>query len=158
MSKKPFQLKNLYAEKEMQPFLEKVFNPNYSTHGMSLPFRMLIIGSSGSGKTLTLANVLRAFSGTFQTITIVTKNKNEPIYEYLESKLGESGLAVVEGQENLPPLDGFDKKENHLIVLDDLVLDKNQKKIEEYFVRSRKVGCSCIYISQSFYAVPKMIR
>ena len=110
MSKKPFQLKNLYAEKEMQPFLEKVFNPNYSTHGMSLPFRMLIIGSSGSGKTLTLANVLRAFSGTFQTITIVTKNKNEPIYEYLESKLGESGLAVVEGQENLPPLDGFDKK------------------------------------------------
>jgi hypothetical protein len=42
--------------------------------------------------------------------------------------------------------------------MDDLVLEANQKPLEEYFIRARKQNCSLIYISQSYYAVPKMIR
>jgi hypothetical protein len=54
----------------------------------------------------------------------------------------------------------MDKEENNLIVLDDLVneSEKAQKPICDYFIRCRKKNCSIIYISQSFYAVPKMIR
>ena len=32
-------------------FLTKSHNPNFNKHGIKLPFRMLIIGGSGSGKT-----------------------------------------------------------------------------------------------------------
>jgi hypothetical protein len=42
--------------------------------------------------------------------------------------------------------------------MDDLVLEKNQSKLEQYFIRARKLNCSLIYLSQKYYAVPNMIR
>jgi ABC-type dipeptide/oligopeptide/nickel transport system ATPase component len=129
---------------------------------------MLIIGSSGSGKTLTLYNLLRAFSGTFQNIHIIAKSTNEPIYKYIEDKFkkinenpkakSKLNVNVLEGMESLPDLKTFNEEEQSLVVLDDLVLEKNQKKIEEYYIRCRKLNISVIYISQSYFAIPKIIR
>jgi hypothetical protein len=42
--------------------------------------------------------------------------------------------------------------------MDDLVLERNQKPLEEFFIRARKQNCSVLYISQSYFAVPQMIR
>jgi hypothetical protein len=139
-------------------FLLKQHNPNFEIHGIKTPFRMLIIGGSGAGKTQTFLNILHNFGNTFNNIYIITKNKDEPIYNYLEDKLGDKGLTITEGISSAPDLDKFDKEEQSLIVLDDLVLEKNQKAIEEFFIRARKLNCSLIYISQSYYAVPRIIR
>ncbi len=139
-------------------FLLKSHNPNYKIHGIKIPFRMLIVGGSGAGKTQTFLNILHNFGDTFQNVYIITKNKDEPIYNFLEHKLGSKGLEILEGIENAPDLDGLDKEEQTLIVMDDLVLEKNQKQLEQYFIRARKLNCSLIYISQSYYAVPRMIR
>ena len=54
-------------------------------------------------------------------IFIVTKNKDEPLYNYLEDKLGKEGLTIKEGISELPDVDSLDKEQNNLIVLDDLV-------------------------------------
>ena len=118
---------------------------------------MLIIGGSGAGKTQTLMNLIRVMNGTFNNIHIITKNKEEPLYEYLESKV-DTGLFITEGIDSAPNLDEFDKKEQSFIVMDDLVLEKNQKQLEQYFIRARKLNCSLVYLSQSYFAVPKMIR
>jgi KaiC/GvpD/RAD55 family RecA-like ATPase len=139
-------------------FLLKQHNPNFDIHGIKTPFRMLIIGGSGAGKTQTFLNILHNFGNTFNNIYIVTKNKDEPIYNYLEDKLGDKGLTISEGIASAPDLDKIDKEDQTLIVLDDLVLEKNQKQLEEYFIRARKLNCSLIYISQSYYAVPRIIR
>jgi ABC-type dipeptide/oligopeptide/nickel transport system ATPase component len=140
-------------------YLTKAHNPHFNIHGLKLPFRMLIIGGSGSGKTQTLMNIIHNMNDTFNDIYVITKNKQEPIYEYLEDKLGGKGVSVVEGIGNAPDLDkDINKKDQTLIVMDDLVLEANQKPLEEYFIRARKQNCSLIYISQSYYAVPKMIR
>jgi hypothetical protein len=139
-------------------YLLKQHNPNFETHGIKVPFRMLIIGGSGAGKTQTFLNILHNFGNTFQNIHIITKNKDEPLYNYLEDKLGKDGLSVKEGISNAPNLDDLDKQEQTLIVMDDLVLEKNQRQLEEYFIRARKQNASLIYISQSYYAVPRMIR
>jgi hypothetical protein len=139
-------------------FLLKQHNPNFEIHGIKTPFRMLIIGGSGAGKTQTFLNILHNFGDTFNNIYIITKNKDEPIYNFLEDKLGEKGLTITEGIASAVDLDTLDKKEQTLIVLDDLVLEKNQKAIEEYFIRARKLNCSVIYISQSYFAVPRIIR
>lgn len=145
--------------KEMpKKFLLKQHNPNYEIHGIKLPFRMLIIGGSGAGKTQTFMNILHNFGDTFQNIYIITKNKDEPLYNYLESKLPEESLSIREGIDNAPDLDSLDKEEQTLIVMDDLVLERNQKQLEQYFIRARKLNCSLIYISQSYFAVPQMIR
>jgi len=138
-------------------FLLKSHNPNYKDHKLNFPFRMLIIGGSGARKTQTLMNLIRVMNGTFNNIHIITKNKKEPLYEYLESKV-DNGLTITEGIDSAPNLDEFDKKEQSLIVMDDLVLEKNHKKLEQYFIRARKLNCSLVYLSQSYFAVPKMIR
>ena len=145
--------------KEMpKKFLLKSHNPNFDIHGINVPFRMLIIGGSGAGKTQTFMNILHNFGNTFQNIYIITKNKDEPIYNYLMDKTGKDGLEVLEGLKSAPDLDNLDKEEQSLIVMDDLVLERNQHQLEQYFIRARKLNCSLIYISQSYYAVPKMIR
>lgn len=141
-------------------YLLKSHNPHYEQHHIKLPFRMIIAGNSGSGKTQTLLNLLYNMPDTFEKIFIVTKNKDEPLYNYLEDKLGEDGLSIKEGITELPDVDSLNKEENNLIVLDDLVNEpsKQQRPICDYFIRARKKNCSIIYISQSFYAVPKLIR
>jgi uridine kinase len=106
---------------------------------------MLIIGSSGSGKTLTLYNLLRAFSGTFQNIHIIAKSIDEPIYRYIDDKFkkinenpkakNKFNVNVLEGMNSLPDLASFNKEEQSLVVLDDLVLEKYQAKIKEYYIR-----------------------
>jgi hypothetical protein len=138
-------------------FLLKSHNPNYKDHKLNLPFRMLIIGGSGAGKTQTLMNLIRVMNGTINNIYIITKNRDEPLYNYLESKV-DTGLTITEGIDSAPNLDEFDKKEQSLIVMDDLVLEKNQKQLEQYFIRARKLNCSLVYLSQSYFGVPKMIR
>jgi hypothetical protein len=52
----------------------------------------------------------------------------------------------------------MDKDENHLVIWDDLVLTKDLKPVEKYYIRARKLNCSVVFLSQSYYDIPKMIR
>ena len=149
-----------WYKKMPKKYLLKSHNPHYDKHHIKLPFRMIIAGNSGSGKTQTLLNLIYNMPNTWEKIFIVTKNKDEALYTYLEDRLGEQGLSIKEGISELPDLDSLDKTQNNLIVLDDLVNEpaKQQRPVCDYFIRARKKNCSIIYISQSFYAVPKLIR
>lgn len=149
-----------WYKKIPKKFLPKQHNPCFENHHINLPFRMIIAGNSGSGKTQTLLNLLHNMPNTFEKIRIVTKCKSEPLYEWLEEKLKDFDFKIEEGIHSLPDLDSLDKTVNNLIVLDDLVNEsaKAQRPISDYFIRCRKKNCSIIYISQSYYAVPKMVR
>ena len=139
--------------------LPKAFNPNHTEHLIDLPFRMCIVAPSGSGKTNFLLNLIHLFSkgvGTFASITIITRVSSEPLYDFL--KLKAEGIQIKEGLSNTPQLDKFDKEENHLVVWDDLVLAKSLEMVENYYIRARKFNVSCIFISQSYYHIPTMIR
>ena len=134
-------------------------NPNERLHGFALPFRACVVAPSGSGKTNWLLNFLALCStgkGTFGTIAIITRNADEPLYNYLKSKNDQ--IVIKEGLSNLPQLDKFDKKINNLVVLDDLVLSKDLSSVENYYIRARKLNCSVIFISQSYFKIPKIIR
>jgi len=148
-----------WYEKIPKRFLTKSHNPHYDKHKIKIPFRLLITGASGSMKTNTLLSLINIMPNTWETITIITKNKDEPLYNWLEDKLGKDGLKIQEiNKEGMPDLDKFDKTQNNLVVMDDLVGEKNQKPMEDFFLRARKKGCSLVYITQSYYQVPKMIR
>ena len=153
------EMTNFY-EKMPKHFLNKTENPNYRLHNLNIPFRMIVNAPSGSGKTNFILNLIQLFSknkGTFETITICAKNRDEPLYNYL-TVLSKNKIPIHEGIEKLPPLDTFDKNENNLVIIDDLVLEKNQNNIIEYYIRCRKLGVSICYLSQSFYSIPKKIR
>lgn len=149
---------NMY-EKIPKELLEKTENPNFHLHKLKLPMRMCVVAPSGSGKTNFVVNLIALFSngkGTFADITIITRNKDEPLYKWLESLSDQ--IIIKEGMENIPSLDKMDKELNHLVIFDDLVLAKDQSRIENYYIRARKLNCSVIYLSQSYYRIPKMIR
>lgn len=149
-----------YAHKGVQKFLTKQHNPHFDTHHIKIPFRMLIVGNSGSGKTSTLMNLIYNMPDTFEEIIICCKSKAEPLYEFLENKFEkDSSVKIMEfGKDGLPDIDKFDKEKQRLLIFDDLVNEKNQSMISEAFIRARKKNCSLCYLSQSYYAVPKMIR
>lgn len=151
-------IENLY-EKIPKELLDEAENPNFNLHHLKLPFRMCIVAPSGSGKTNFLCNLIGLFSkgkGTFQTITIITKNKDEPLYKWITSKSDQ--IVIKEGLSHTPPLDKYDKEFNHLLVWDDLVLSKDLSMVENYYIRARKLNVSVIFISQSYFRIPKIIR
>jgi type IV secretory pathway VirB4 component len=157
--KKKAELKDWYKIIDKKYLLNQ-HNPHYDVHHIKLPFRMIIAGNSGSGKTQTLLNLLFNMPDTFEKIYITTKCKDEPLYNWLEDKLKDKGLKITEGISELPDLDGFDKEQTSLIILDDLVNEpaKQQRPICDYFIRARKKNASLVYITQSYYQVPKLIR
>ena len=149
---------NMY-EKMPKRFLDNVENPNFHLHNLKLPLRACIVAPSGSGKSNLLVNLLSLFcdgDGTFADMTIITRNKDEPLYRWLTDKCDQ--IRIVEGLHNTPKLDSMDKKENHLVVWDDLVLSKDLSMVENYYIRARKLNCSVIFISQSYFKIPKIIR
>ena len=151
-------IQNMY-EVIPKRFLQNAFNPNYDLHKLKLPFRMCVVSPSGSGKTNFVINLLRLFSygdGTFATCLILTKNKNEPLYDWLQDVCPQ--ISIQEGLSKMPRIDDFDKKDNHLIIFDDLVLSKDLSSVENVYIRGRKLGISVIFISQSYFKIPKIIR
>ena len=155
---------NFYELDDVKQFKRSYHNPNFDIHNITIPFRMLIISYSGGGKTNFLMNLLFKFSDTFNHILLITRNKSEQLYEYLESKLGKDELTVHEGLDEFRKmkLDQVykDKAKQSLIIFDDMVQERDQTPIEELWLRGRKLGgsVSCIYLSQSYFETPKFLR
>ena len=148
-----------FYEKMPEDMLDKAKNPNESKHQIKIPFRLAVSAPSGSGKTNFILNLISLFSegeGTFNDITICTRNADEPLYNYLKKICPK--IVVKEGLSSLPKLDAMNKKLNHLVVIDDLLFEKDQTHIINYYIRCRKLNCSIAYLSQSYFDIPSLIR
>jgi hypothetical protein len=157
-TEKPNEIVNFY-DVIPKKYLDNAENPNFNLHLIEIPFRMCVVAPSGSGKTNFVLNLIRVFSqgkGTFTDITIITRNKDEPLYNWLAGQ--SDNIKILEGMTNNPKLDDYDKKYNHLLIWDDLVLSKNLDAVSEYYLRARKKNVSLLFLSQSYVDIPKMIR
>ena len=161
-SKEKAGVKNWY-EVIPKKFITSTHNPHYdqkNCHYIKIPFRAIILGNSGAGKTQTLIDIINNMQNTFEKIIICCKCKQEPLYQWLEEKLGKDGLTIVEGIQNLPSVDTFSVEVQSLVILDDLCLEsaKSQQPVCDFFIRARKKSVSMIYITQSYFKCPKTIR
>ena len=151
---------NFYSRPEVTRFLDKKTpNPNKDLHGFDIPFRLCCVAPSGSGKSNMIVNLISLFSqgkGTFAQVFIICKDKEEPLYKFLESKSDQ--IVVREGLHSLPDLDKFDKDVASLVVIDDMMLDKNQDKVLQYYIRCRKKSVSIAYLAQAYFVIPKVVR
>lgn len=134
------------------------------------PFRMCIIGGSGSGKTNTLVNMLFKMLK-FEKIYLYAHDLTEDKYVFLidhmknlekeYSKKTGKEIKLIEYSNKIKDVvdpDKMDTKLRSVIIFDDMVLEKDQSKIEELFIRGRKKNASIIYLSQSYFKIPKTIR
>ena len=117
---------------------------------------------SGSGKSNFITNLISLFckgkEGTFDNIYIFCKSRDEPLYQFLGDK-SKGLIEVHENLDKLPALNDLKTNEQTLIIFDDMANDlKKHPIISEYFIRGRKRGCSLMFLSQSYYGTPKIIR
>ena len=155
---------NFYELHDVQSFMPTYHNPTYNidTQPIKHPCMGVCIGATGAGKTNIVCNIIKVVDETFNKIYVFTANKTEPLYQYLEHKLPKDHLEIHEGLDFLNALDLDKIKEGQvLMIFDDLVLENNQDKIEQLYIRGRKLsqsqGISFLYLSQSFYNIPSMI-
>lgn len=145
----------------------KYYNPHAKDKGIPKhPFRAVIVGGSGAGKTNTCMNIV--FQGkNFEHIYLYAKCLTEPLYKALIGTYEKAGLKARTNlitysddiKDVIKPED-VDQSKQNLVIFDDLVTAsiKEQKNIMDMFVRGRKYNISCIYISQSYHSIPKLIR
>ena len=152
----------------------KEHNPNWPQIPDS-PCRILIIGGSGSPKTNSLCNLINQ-QPDIDKIYLYAKDPYETKYQFLINKPESTGLnhfndskAFIEYSNDMDNIYknieeyNPNKKRKILIVFDDMVADMvSNKKLNpretELFIRGRKLNISYVFITQSYFAVPKNIR
>ena len=131
----------------------------------------MIIGSSGSGKTNTLPNLIKEqdYHDVIDKIYLYAKDLSEPKYEKREDaeikNINNPNAFIVcsnKMDDVLEDTDNYNPKRNKkvLIVFDDMNADimtnkKLQAIIKELFIRCRKLNISIVFITQSYFSVPK---
>ena len=153
----------------------KIEHKSHWPHIPDYPYRILIAGSSGSGKTNTLLNLLNNQPDT-DKIYLYAKDSYEVKYQYLINKREKVGLdhfknprAFIEYlndmQDVYKNIEDYNpgKKCKVLIVFGDTIADMiNNKKLNpvvtELFIRGRKLNISIVFITQSYFKVPKHVR
>jgi len=58
----------------------------------------------------------------------------------------------------LPSPDELDPEKMNLMIIDDQVNEKNQDLVREHYLRGRKRNCSYMYLSQSYFDTPKLVK
>ena len=164
--------------------LDDITNENNKEHNEKWPYipdhpyRILITGGSGSGKTNALLNLIKEQDnyGLIDIIYLYAKDLNEPKYEFLDQKCQNAGTkhlnnpnAFIECSntmndvyENINDYNP-NKKRKTLIAFDDMIADimtykRFQATIKELFIRCRKINISLVFVTQSYFSVPKDVR
>ena len=136
------------------------------------PYRILIIGGSGSGKTNALLNLINN-QPDIDKIYLYAKEPYEAKYQYLINKREKVGLGyfndpkpfmdysnsmqdVYKNIEEYNP----EKERKILIVFDGMIADMiNNRKLNpivtELFIRGRKLNISIMFMTKSYVKVPK---
>jgi GTPase SAR1 family protein len=140
--------------------MTKYHNPKFADTQIQIPARIGVVGPSSAGKSIWLLNYIAKSSDTFGHIVVLYK-QSENLYEFLRDKIGSKNITFYTKLTDLPaPNDLNLGNKQILMIFDDQVAEKNQQKIEEYYIRGRKIGggITMCYLSQNFYGIPTLIR
>ena len=139
------------------------------------PYRILVIGGSGSGKTNVLLNLIEN-QPDIDKIYLYAKDPHEAKYQYLIKIREKVGIDRYKDQrayiaysnhtrdvyENINYYNSY-KENKILIVFDDIIADmihntKLDSIVTELFVRDGKLNISLVFITQSYFEVPKDVK
>ena len=135
---------------------------------------MIIVGS-GSGKTNTLLNLINE-QHDIEKIYLYVRDLNKSKYKILIKNRKDAGIkhlndpnsfiecsnTMNDVYENIHDYNSS-RKRKILIVFDDMIADIMTNKkflaiIKELFIRCRKLNISLVFITQSYFSVPKDVR
>ena len=155
------------------------------------PSNIVICGTSGSGKSNVMLNILTKML-IFDKLYVFCKQPSEDKYRFIKKLFGpryqilkrddrmddndfpdesdkedltddiekenECNLFFSRDIRAIPNCRSFKKKLQHVIIIDDMINEKNQKEASDLFIGGRKRNCMILYLTQLFYKVPKVVR
>ena len=142
------------------------------------PYRKLITGGSGSGKTNALLNLIKEQDSDdlIVKIYLYAKDLNEPKYQFLIKRRKDVAIkhlnepkAFIEYSQCMGDVYSNindynpNRKRKILIVFDDMIADimtnrKFQAILKELFIRCKISNISLVFITQSCFSVSKEVR
>ena len=161
--------------------LDNIMNENNKEHNekwsyiLDHPYKILINRGSGSGKTNTLLNLINEKKD-IDKIYLYAKYFSESKYEYLIKNRENAGIkhlndskAFIECSNTMDDVHenindyNPNRRRKILTVFDDMIADimtnkKFQAILKELFIRCRKINISLVFITQSYFSVPKDVR
>ena len=161
--------------------LDNIKNENNKEHNKNghifqiIRTEIFIIGSSGSGKTNALLNLVRP-QGDIDKMYVYAKDLSEPKYEVLIKKREDARkkhlsdlITFIECSNTMGDvyknIDDYNpnRQRKILIVFEYIISDimtnkKFQVIIKELFIRWRKLNISLVFITQSYFPVLKDVR
>ena len=159
------ELTNFYKDPMMEKYKIEHQNPHYDKSCIRHPFRLSIIGASGTGKSNACVNLIKMMPKTFGCIYLLCK-VDEAIYKVLADYIDDPEKFKV--FKNIYELPNFDTdlppNTQVLLIIDDYVCDnkKTQEAFEQLFIRCRKLnkglGMSVMYLSQDYFKLSIVIR
>ncbi len=140
----------------------------------SQPCRCAIVGPGGSGKSNHFLDLLLRWMK-WNRVYLFCKNekedkaiflqkKMEVFQAALDKKLGDKSYniySVSTDLKDLPDLNDMvsESKDFHtIVIINDLVLEKNQENLAQFFIRSRHMNVSILYCTQFYFSMPKVMR
>lgn len=157
---------NYYSTIQKKFKEDEVTYDNYDKVQIKLPFRMCLVGASGSGKTNAVINLFNQINH-FDKVLLFAKDIEESLYanfidlmRKVEKETGAQILTVSSKIEDLPKTETINKKNNTLLIVDDMITEKSKMlaTVAEYWIRGRKKNVSCLFLSQSYFEIPTLIR
>ena len=139
------------------------------------PYRILIIGGSGSGTTNVLLNLIENRSD-IDKIYLYAKDLHEAKYQYLSTKREGVGInhyndpkVFIEYSKDMHDvymnIDYYNpnKESKIFIFFDDMIADMIYNKklnsiVTELFIRGRKLNIYFVFITQSYFKIQKDVR
>ena len=131
------------------------------------PYKILIIGGSGSGKTNVLLNFIKNWQPDIDKISLYVKDPFKSMYQLLINRRVEAGIEnrlltihkIIMRFMKIWKTIIQRKKEN---AFDDMITDKESNKklspiVTELFLRGRKLIISLVFLPQSYFNVPKTV-
>ena len=136
----------------------------------------MIIGPSGSEKTIYLLNSIQKGNNSIDKIYLYAKDLEEPKYKLLIDKREKAGInfnndptAFNECSNSmddiLSNIEDYNRKRKRkvLIIFDDMIYHvmsdkKAQQILKDLFIRFRKLNISLCFLAQSYFSVPKDVK
>lgn len=146
-------------------------------NSLTWPNRVVIAGQPGTGKTtlacqFILNPKIRLYydriyifaADLLDTKYQLIKQKFEKMEKKIREETGDESFQMLWMENDLskvPSVDSMDRDLQNLIIFDDFVTKANDKShdiVTDYWIRSRRANCFCMYLSQSWYKTPKIVR
>lgn len=141
--------------------------PKHGKHG-------IIVGSTGSGKSNIMTDMICRNKIVYDRLYVLSRHIHQPAYKYIKK--------YIEGLENkikkrfnlnsniiqlwtddiseLPAIEDMDAEYRNVLIIDDFAVIPKllMGKIVDYYTRARHSNCSCWFLGQLYFNIPRGVR